>query len=332
VVKRIPEIRTSERTTWRQCPQKWWWGYRQGLVPKGALAKHFWFGSLIHEVLAARYQEGRKRLSDAKCLALWDKLCANEYETMRTNEWDDREYIDAQALGREMLTNYFAEYGADDHMDIIATEQVRKVPVYDYDGNLICYYLYTMDGIYRDLDDHNLLKLLEHKTALMVNLGHLPLDDQAGSYLAFETLLQRDLGTIGPDEAIVEITYNILRKAVKREDDRPTDAQGRYLNKDGTVSKRQNDQAPLFVRHPVARSEAAREQIIDRIVTEAIQMREMRADPSRVYKNPSAGPFGCTSCPFFQMCQLHEEGGDWEDLRDWTFRQQDPYGPYRKVA
>jgi hypothetical protein len=51
-----------------------------------------------------------------------------------------------------------------------------------------------------------------------------------------------------------------------------------------------------------------------------------------VFKNPHGGPFGCTSCPFFEMCQLHEEGGDWLDLREWKYYAEDPYANYRKAA
>jgi hypothetical protein len=35
-------VRTSERKTFRNCSQAWWWQYREGLVPKGRPAGALW--------------------------------------------------------------------------------------------------------------------------------------------------------------------------------------------------------------------------------------------------------------------------------------------------
>lgn len=331
---KVPEVRTSERTLFRKCRQAWWWGYRQGLVPKGTPAIHFWFGTGVHEALATWYQPGTRRTKGRlHPVAVWQRYCDDELVNIKTKEGDITQYVDAVQLGTVMLENYLEKYGRDEHMHILVTEQTRRIPIYDHDGNLICYYLYTMDGSYRDLADHNRIKILEHKTALMIILTHLTLDDQAGSYLAFETLVQRAAGVLREDEAIMDITYNFLRKATPKEDDRPRNVEGLALNKDGSVSKNQGTQAPLLVRHDVSRSAEARHNIIDRLIVEVKEMNACRADPeNHVYKNPMPGPFGCSSCPFKDMCELHEEGGDWQDLRDWQFDRKDPYGPYRKVA
>jgi hypothetical protein len=322
----VPEVRTSERTTFRKCRQAWWWGYREGLVRKGPPAPALWFGIGIHEVLAAYYQKGRKRASKTAVLNAWKRYCETEYVPMRTYEKDEAvEYTEALELGLDMLENYLRVYGRDEHMYILATEQTRRIPVYDRDGKLVCYYLYTMDGIYKDLDDHRKIKILEHKTAAAITLTHLTLDDQAGSYLAFESLM------LGED--IQDITYNFLRKAKFKMDDRPTNAKGERLNKDGSVSARQSTQSDTLVRKDIPRSREARNQIVDRLIVEVNEMNACRRDPeSHIYKNPQAGPMGCSTCPFREMCELHEEGADWEDYRDWNFKRQDPYGPYRKAA
>lgn len=332
-IRRVPEIRTSERAAFRKCRQAWWWGYREGLVRKGPPALALWFGIGIHLALAEHYQEGFKRGTGKRDpRKVWETYCSTEFEIMRTYDGDTTEYVNAQELGAAMLDGYLEEFGRDDHMHIISTEQTRRIPVYNAKGELVCYYLYTMDGVYKDLADHRKIKILEHKTAAAIILTHLTLDDQAGSYLAFETLMLRAAGLLGEDESIQDITYNFLRKAMPKIDDRPRNSRGEFLNQDGTVSKRQKIQEPLFVRKDIPRSTEARKQIVDRLVVEVGQMNQCRKDPKQAYKNPMSGPMGCATCPFREMCELHEEGGDWEDYRDWNFKKQDPYGPYRKAA
>lgn len=329
---KVPVIRTSERSAWRKCPQAWWWGYREGLVPKGLPAIQFWFGTGWHEALAVYYGPGKRRYPK-KARAALEAYFDAELETIKTIDDDGaQKYVDAKELALAMWDNYIATYGPDDHMYIIAVERSEQVEVCDADGNLIAIYAFTMDGVYRDENDHNKIKLLEHKTATIIQLAWLALDDQAGSYLAFMTEVLRAEGVLKPDESIQDVTYNIARKEFVKPDDRPRNAEGLALNKDGSVSKNQNAQAPLLVRQDVARSEESRNRLIERVAIEVEQMNEMRADPTRVYKSPQGGPFGCQSCPFFQMCQLHENGGDWEDLRDWQFVVKDPYADHRKAS
>jgi len=325
----LPTLRTSERTTWRQCPQKWWWGYRMGLVPKGPVGFNFWFGIGIHEALADWYQLGFKRgphpaKSWAKYADAEIPIIVRDYDATT----DTTKYVEARDLGVAMMEHYVDTYGKDPHKKYVATEQTRKMVIYDHDGSPLAIYFYTMDGVYIDVEDYNRVKIDEHKTASMIKFGHLALDDQAGSYLTFESLNRLAAG----QSPIEEITYNFMRKEVYKVDSRPVNEDGKRLNKDGSVSKQQGVQAPVLARYEVARSAEARRQQHDRIVLEVKEMNRMKANPELVYKNPQQGPFGCESCPFKTMCELHEEGGDWQDLRDWTFKTQDPYGPYRKAA
>jgi len=329
---KVPTLRTSERTAWRKCPQAWWWGYREGLVPKGLPALPLWFGTGWHLALATYYGKGKRRYPKRARQVLIDYF-DSELEQIKTIDGEGAiKYVEAKALALNMWDNYIATYGADDHMYIIAVERSEQVEIFDADGNFIAVYAFTMDGVYRDERDHNKIKLLEHKTATIIQLAWLALDDQAGSYLAFMTEVLRHEGVLGPDEFIQDVTYNIARKEVVKKDDRPRNADGLALNKDGSISKNQNVQAPLLVRQDIPRSAESRNRLIERVAIEVEQMNEMRADPTRVYKNPQGGPFGCQTCPFFQMCQLHEEGGDWEDLRDWQFVVRDPYADHRKAA
>ena len=329
----VPVLRTSERTCWRECPQKWWWAYREGLVKKGPPAMALWFGTGWHLGLAAYYGPGKKRYPKRARQVLEDYF-DTELATLRTivDEEGAAEYVEAKALALAMFDHYVETYQGDQHLYIIAVERSEQVEIVNWKGETIAVYAFTMDGVARDESDHGKIKLLEHKTATIIQLAWLALDDQAGSYLAFMTEVLRHEGLLKPNEAIQDVIYNVARKAIHKPDTRPRNAEGLALNKDGSVSKNQGAQAPVLVRQEVVRSAESRNRLIERVAIEVEQMNEMRADPTRVYKNPHGGPFGCQTCPFFQMCQLHEEGGDWEDLRDWQFEVRDPYADHRKAA
>jgi hypothetical protein len=59
----------------------------------------------------------------------------------------------------------------------------------------------------------------------------------------------------------------------------------------------------------------------------------MEAVRSRVLpltKNPTKD---CQfDCAFFQMCELHEMGSDWQEFRNLSFTKRDPYSDHRKSA
>jgi hypothetical protein len=160
------------------------------------------------------------------------------------------------------------------------------------------------------------------------------------------------------------IMYNFLRKA--KPDTRPVGADGAYLNKPkrdvlaqevrrlglraasnrvddlarclkdagvdpaqfGEVSKKQP--APFFHRQRVYRDTVDRQNLMQRIRMEAWEMGLVRAGRLPVYKNP-AGNYPdqhCLACQFKDMCELHENGGDWEQLRDFTMIHWDPYADH----
>jgi len=67
VSNRVPILRTSERRSFKRCPQQWAWAWRQGLRPNGFTANALWFGSGIHLALAERYEFAE----DAKSATFW---------------------------------------------------------------------------------------------------------------------------------------------------------------------------------------------------------------------------------------------------------------------
>jgi hypothetical protein len=356
------QLRTSERKTFKRCPQRWEWAYVRGFKPLRD-ATPLWFGQAVHVALADWYLKGNAR--GPHPAETFDKaLEGNRILRIRPDsETDEQEFIDARALGIEMLNNYVETYGRDDEWDVIATEQEFHVALSNLDGTRRRWLQYkgTIDGIYRSNADGR-IRLMEHKTAASINLNFLPLDDQAGSYWAFSDHILRSLGMLDTGGHVQGINYNFLRKAQK--DTRPRNISGHYCNKPikkhyidalegvgggtasqlskmkledlaafaashhvvvlGDVSKIQPD--PLFIRHDVFRDEQERAIQIQRIKQEAHYMDRMRARNPEfpVYKNPTKD---CSwDCAFFRMCQLHEQGtDDWEDFAAGMFRVGDPY-------
>ena len=109
---------------------------------------------------------------------------------------------------------------------------------------------------------------MEHKTAKQVQLEHLVIDDQARPYGAMTESLLRKLGLIKRSQQFRGILYNILRKALT--DERPQNTQGKYLNQDGSVSKRQP--SPLFIRHPVTMTKKAKIITLQRVRDETLEI------------------------------------------------------------
>lgn len=223
-------------------------------------------------------------------------------------------------------------------------------------------YVMEFDAVYEDLNNGR-LGLLETKTAAAIGTRHLGMDEQAGSYYTFApVVLAAILKKLGKSD-IDFILYNFLRKAMP--DLRPQNEKGQRLNKPTkealisflvskgradvrqsmkvdelramVLSEHQNPdllgepsktQPPEnFVRHPVYRSNVARDNTLQRVRMQAWEMGQVRIGKLPVYKNP-AGTWPdqhCAGCEFRDICELHEEGSDWEELRDLTMTVWDPY-------
>jgi hypothetical protein len=384
-VAREPEVsirvRNSERGTMDKCPQRWWWSWRDGLRPKET-AKALWFGTGIHLALAHYYAPGIKRRKDF--IDVWRAYADEEANYMRVKIGgiDEDMFIEARALGESMLTQYVVEYNHDKNWDVIATEQSFELRVpYRFDGlhPLIAEQLTarfgdafflngTFDGVYRDKRDKR-IKLMEHKTAASISVGHLPMDNQAGTYWMVAQAVGRKQGWLASRENISEITYNFLRKALP--DPRPRDDKGYCLNKPskqayidaldslvewpttsrGTIKyptvevleemadehgivvlgeRSKSQPPPLFERHGIKRTPAQRVMQLYRLQAEVNKMLMLREGILDITKSPSRDT--CPMCPYREMCELHESGSDWEGYRDSMFRSDDPYADHRKDA
>lgn len=325
-----PVLRTSERTAFRRCNKRWEWAYLCGLQSKQKPASALWFGLGIHEALANWYGEGFDR--GAVPADTWEDWTEGEIRYIKANFADhDREWFDepvyeqATELGIAMLDHYLEVYDDDPKLEILAIEQPFEIEIVDEQGQVIAIFRSRFDGVAIN-HQFNHIELLEHKTAASIKLQHLPLDDQAGAYFAVATLVLRHQGILSKREHIEGINYNFLRKS--RPDRRERNNAGAYLNKNGSISKRQPP--PAFIREFVDRSPREVKQQIRRIADEVTVMNKMRSGELPILKSITDM---CPSCPFFDMCRLHERGGTaWQEFRDLHYTVVNPYGDDRKSA
>ena len=384
-----PMLRQSERGSFNRCKQRWWWDWREGLVPRSADLGPLWFGTGIHVALAAWYcGPGIKRGPEPG--ETWERYVADSVayvKDMRPIGDDERvaKYVDAAALGVIMLEGYRARYGRDEHMHVIAPELTGSTEIpwpkgqnlYDVEeGDVMSVLAWTTDLVYRDLRN-DWLAVEEHKTAKQISTRHLALDNQGGTYWAMATRSLRAKGLIKPKEVLRGIEYNFLRKSVP--DDRPRDAEGYYVNKPvkadyvraleshlsearwGSEAEKEAEFArlkklplagmeelaianglevlgerskiqpsALFERHMVHRTSVEQRTQLQRIQDEAFSMWPYRDGTMPLTKNPTKD---CGwDCSFYQMCELQERGGNWENFKALTYRSQDPYADHRKSA
>lgn len=373
----IVHIRNSERGTLDRCPQQWWWAWRDGLRPKET-PKPFWFGTAIHEALAHYYGPGKKRRKDYIDKFRESADMEAEYMRVQVAGMDEDAFVEARTLGETMLKGYVTQWEGDRHWDVIATEQVFEIPVkYEWDDHnhwlktlmesagINTHYFYvngTFDGVFYDLSDKK-YKLMEHKTAASISIGHLPMDNQAGTYWMVAQFVGHDQGWLPKGKNITEITYNFLRKAMP--DERPKDKFGYATNKpikihyiealatrgiqppksatlavledlasaNGLVvlgDRSKVQPPPLYERHAVRKTTSMRKMQLNRIRQEVLRMNAYVVGALEITKAPSRDH--CGFCAFREMCELHESGAGWTEFRNALYRVTDPYADHRKSA
>lgn len=316
ITAELPLIRHSERVDYKRCPKKWYWHWRLGLFPKNKTPA-LELGTWMHEALA-RFYGGTQEDLAGYFIDVTDSVLAK-------NDWPDFQQDKLEeliGLGTAMARAYDKRY-ADERLDVIAEEIPLEYEITDTDGKVFAIHKLKPDLVFRK---DGYVWLMEHKTAAQIRLEHLPIDDQARPYAAMAERALRDAGVLAKRDIFKGVMYNFLRKAVP--DERETNAQGLYLNKNGTVSKRQP--TPTLLRHPVVLSRKAKEIALLRLRvetgiitgwTDVIRNREI--NPHHIPKTPHSS---CPKlCPYFTMCVAEEQGGDIDTMRQSMFIKQNPY-------
>jgi hypothetical protein len=325
----IIKVRTSERTAFRRCRWAWDRSFNQELRQRRE-APVLRFGSLVHEALAAYYKLGSARgPHPAVTFALlYDREVARAGEFyVKSDEGDiDEKWTDARDLGIDLLEMYIEHYGPDRDWKVLAVEQPFKVPVNNpRTGRLLFYYVGILDLVLRQRST-NRVWIWDHKTCASIKdqLNGLGLNEQFGSYWAFGTQWLKQKKIIKPSDYndLSGLMVNFLRRA--RRDTRAEDDEGRKLNKDGTLSKRQPP--AIFHREATFRTEYDREQVIRRALNDYREMQMVRNGRLPVSKQPS--PWHCKGCGWLDVCELHETGHDWQHMLDATTDRWNPYSQH----
>jgi len=212
---------------------------------------------------------------------------------------------------------------------VIESEMTFQVPVLSAAGKTIFYYVGTMDGVWENRMDGS-IRIIDWKTTKNdpMKEGLLKtLDEQATAYWTWgcDWLESQGILTAPQLQALNGMEFTFLRKA--KRDARPQNAEGHYLNKDGSVSKKQPP--PYFHRETVYRGDAEKENARERAVQQFAEMQMVRDGDLAHYKTPATGKMGhCNWCDFKDICELHEIGSDWEELLEATTTEWDPYAAH----
>jgi len=348
----VPSVRTSERSSFKGCRWQWQRSYVDRLTPREE-APALRFGSLVHAALELRYPPGIKR--GPKPAISFAKLFDKQLKEMEDG-WGFRdsegEWADAKELGVAMLENYVATYGRDEEWKVIASEMTFRVPVYgilapddsphkwhpcgpDDGGAHLFNYVGTMDGVWQNRMDGG-VRINDYKTTkgdpLKEALGKLLLDEQGTAYWTWgvDHLVAEGILKGKTLRALDGMLYTFLRKQAP--DPRPQNAKGQRLNKDGSVSLKQP--GAYFHRELVYRDEAQQAAARQRALDEFADMTAVRQGQAPAYKSPglSFPHQQCKACAFFDICELHEINADWEQLRDATLVEWNPYEAHEIAA
>ena len=314
----LPLLRSHERIDFKRCPKKWFWKWRKGLTPKAKTFGALELGAWMHEALAMHYGTG-------ETLAWCFDQIANAAITYSDAPEHVREAAEqGQMLGLAMAKAYDKRYGKDPGVNVIQAEVPLEFVIADEVGKPIAVHKFKPDLVYSD--DQGDVWLMEHKTAGSIRLEHLVIDDQARPYVAMAERALRQAGLLKSGQNFKGIMYNFLRKALP--DERPVNEKGQSLNKNGSVSK--NQPTPVFVRHPITLTRAAKHIALERLQGEALlitgiaqKLRDKKIEPQYIPKTPH------NSCPrfcqYFTMCVVEEQGGDIREMQRSMYTRQDPY-------
>lgn len=309
-------IRTSERSCFKTCRQKWKWAYVDRLRPKqGRNALEF--GTLWHAAMEIYYKKGKKRgLRLDKAF----RKVYKEYIEAGGQEFYPLKDVEALDLGIAMAKMYLEEFGKDEQYEVIQPEQTFQIDVHHpKTGKYLFTYVGQIDGVWLDLANQRKI-FAEHKTGASLEPFGAPtyLDDQPGAYWTYGVPYLQVTGVLEPNEEIEYLMFNRARKAMP--DTRQQNENGEYLNQNGKVSKKQPP--PYFKREIVIRTAEERRAIMRRVRREVHEIKLARAGQLGIYKTPGKH---CIWCEFLQMCEVHEAVSDWKFVRDQTMDVWDPY-------
>lgn len=296
-------ISNSEIQTFKDCRRKWWLSYYRRLQPMtqqktGALA----LGTRIHGALDLYYSQEIPLLdAHASLVALDKQILIDSYR--------DTVDLDSEAeLGRIMLEGYLewvTENGIDAELEMISTEEVISMPLFDgqveLQGKLDMRVRRRGDGVrmFRDF-----------KTV-------------GGSFTEFASLAHMN-------EQI--LTYMLLESAQNKEGERSEGGIFTMLKK---VKRTANAKPPFYEQMEVRHNQFSLRTFWNRIHGTIADMLSVRRGLDEggdhhylAYPRPSRD---CKwKCQFFAICPLLDDGSAAEQAISEMYAVSDPYGYYNQ--
>lgn len=318
-------LRSHETADYKRCKKKWYWKWRRGLVLRSRRFGALDFGTWMHAALAAWYLKGAKR--NGRLSALFNDVAYQVTEHAARTGAPDHEIDRAHelgALGAEVCDAYERHYGRDPDVDVIDAEIPLEFEITKPNGELITLHKLKPDLVYRDRQTGDVW-VMEHKTATQIQTSHLVIDGQARPYGVMAERALRKLGVLTARDTFRGIMYNFLRKTLP--DERPTNADGKYLNKNGSVSARQPGRQ--FLRHPVTLTRAAKLRTLQMVGMDAAEISFMTRQIREGYPPhllPITPDKSCPRfCDYFDLCVATEQGSDTQSMEETIFMVRDPY-------
>lgn len=318
------------------------------------------FGTLVHKAMELRYPPGTARGPEPwdTFAGLWEEATAVDGTFYQYDE--DGERFDGLTLGQTMLRGYIDHYGDEKHLQSLIPEMAFAIDIVDEHGNYVVTLVGSIDCVFYNKKTKKFL-IRDYKTAKSIE-ATLPLTSSYGEqgkvYWWAATMWLRHLGILKKDQQIHNLEFDWLRKSLP--DERPVNAAGYRLNKPGKealldacqahdvyVPKRptidvlrealeavgvdpdlygevsKTQPAPLFHRSPFT-MDADRLISVGRAVTrEANEMKMVKDGLLDVYLNPTKD---CKwDCSYFDLCEMKETGGAWQDMISLEYTTWDPY-------
>jgi RecB family exonuclease len=297
-------ISNSEIQSFKDCRRKWWLTYYRRLQPQtqnmtGALA----LGTRIHGALDMYYSQGIPLLEAHAQLVEIDK------QTLRETFRDTMDLDTEAELGRIMLEGYLEwvnENGIDAELEMISTEEVISMPMFDgkveLQGKLDMRVRRKADGVrmFRDF-----------KTV-------------GGSFAEFGSLAHMN-------EQI--LTYMVLEAAQNKEGER---CEGGIFTMLKKVKRTANAKPPFYDQIEVRHNTFALRSFWNRLHGTVGDMLKVREDLDEgadhhyvAYPRPSRD---CKwKCQFFAICPLFDDGSAAEHAISELYVVDDPYAYYKPI-
>jgi len=352
------EIHTSDRILFKRCRRKWNWqsSMRENLLPIGQAVAPLWFGTGWHFLMEDYHGYQKYPTVDHAIVAFKDAHNARELPD------DPRALLDLMAG----MAHYYTEDWLTYHPEPYKTLWVSGIPQVEVDIDIdITDRLHTrcwdrygdsdwLEGvlqgrpvIYRmtldrvAIDEHDLVYVIDYKTARQVDTNKLSNDPQVSAYFwgAAEfygdrlggVVWQQHLKSFPEDPEWLHSsqrfsmnrqqcrsTYPLYRKALKEKYGR---IPAQYVEFLDWLAEQQGDWGDRFVRRDIIRRNPhARRAEEQKILDEVLDM----LDPGLpLYPNPTRD---CTwDCPFKDPCIAMDDGSDMDFLLKTSYEKWKGY-------